>query len=282
MRIFITGITGTLGTALTELLVEDGHEIVGYSRCELKQQEFLRHPKITLYLGDVRNRSRLVEATRGCDIIFHLAALKHVDKMEENPEECIATNVLGTENVLHAQRVHGIPRVVLASTDKAVYPINAYGMSKALAEKLVGRNPNNVICRYGNVLGSRGSVLPKFIDQLQRDRTIHITDRKMTRFWIPVQDAAAFVLLASQKVEGGLYIPKMKAYPVVKLASLVGKVIKEEALSVVEIGMRPGEKLHEHLRRPEEGGEVISSDSDIWFKPKELETMLKGIIEKYI
>jgi UDP-N-acetylglucosamine 4,6-dehydratase len=282
MRILITGITGTLGTALTTLLLEDGHEVVGYSRCELKQSQFQKHEKLTMYVGDVRDRDRLIEASRNVDLIFHLSALKRIDSCEENPEECVATNVYGTENVLHAQRINKIPRVVLSSTDKAVYPINIYGMSKATAEKLVRRNPNNVVCRWGNVLGSRGSAIPHFVKTLREGKYLDITDKKCTRYWLPVEDAAIFMWLASQKPVGGLYIPEMKAYPVLKLALMIAKIIGIEPKRINDIGIRAGEKLHEHLRRDDEGGELVSSDNIHWFSAKELEATLRPILEKFV
>jgi len=281
MKILVSGFTGTLGSALVPLLLDEGHDVVGYSRCELKQSQFPVHERLTKYIGDVRDRDRLVEASRDCDYVFHLAALKRIEVCEENPDECVATNLVGTMNVLHAQRLNKIPRVILSSTDKAVYPINTYGMSKATAERLVMRNPENVVCRWGNVFGSRGSVLSMFARTIREGEApyINITDKRMTRFWITVDDAAAFMWLAAQKPEGGLYIPKMKAYPVVKVGCLVGKILGKDVRLIRDIGMRPQEKLHEHLRRGEEGGEIVSDDQSIWFKPSEIEEILRPILE---
>lgn len=278
MNVFITGVTGTLGQKLLPVLYESCHSVTGYSRDELKQQQLKRHDLLTLYLGDIRDEGRLVEASRNADIIFHLAALKHVDKLEANPEEAIKTNVIGTMNVLHAQRLNRIPRVVLASTDKACFPVNAYGASKALAERLVMRNPNNVVCRYGNVLGSRGSVLAQFVEDLTTTGSIRITDKRMTRFWITQEDAALFVWLSSLKPNGGLFIPKMKSYSVLKTAILVADILGIMPKQFVEIGIRPGEKLHETLRTEDEGGLMTSNDQQSQFKPKELRDLLCTLV----
>lgn len=282
-RVFITGITGTLGQMVTKILMHRGCSVVGYSRDEQKQrvlrQELVNYPvefennpmDVTLYLGDVRDAERLEEATRGVDILFHFAALKCVDTLEENPEEAVATNVYGTQNVLHAQRVNYIPRVVLASTDKAVYPINAYGASKKLAESLVLRNPNNVVCRYGNVLGSRGSVLPMFVAALKsgKDPIVGITDKRMTRFWTTVERAANFVINTGIAKPGGLYTPQIEAAPVVRVLDAVAENLGVQAYAFREIGIRAGEKLHECLLTDTENaaaggaGDVMSSDLEM-------------------
>lgn len=278
MKALVTGFTGSLGSELTKLLLDDGIHVVGYSRDELKQSQFPNHPKLIKYLGDIRDRDRLLEASRNCDIVFHTAALKQVDRLEENPEEAIATNVTGTENILYSQRINHIPRVVLSSTDKAVYPINTYGATKALAERLVLRNENNVVCRYGNVFASRGSVIPSFIKSLKEENLIRITDKRMTRFFIKVSEAAEFVARSSIKPQGGLYIPQMKSYPVLKLALLIADILQVRNPKVLEIGIRAGEKLHENLRTEFEGGEVISSDDKLFFKEKELRDYIANAI----
>lgn len=247
MKVLITGITGSLGAYVSRICLAQNLEVIGYSRDELKQQQFPKHPNLKLYLGDVRDRDRLRFASRKCDTIFHFAALKHVDKLQENPDEALKTNVEGTDNVLAAQRDNGIFRVVLASTDKAVFPINSYGKSKALAEDLVLRNPHNVVCRYGNVLGSRGSVLQTFRDGLLSDeKELVFTDTKMSRFWWTVSDAANFVYNASIESEG-LCIPDQRACSVVRLGVALAKRLKVSAFKTREIGIRPGEKLHEYL-----------------------------------
>lgn len=279
MKYFITGITGTLGKAVTNILLEDPHsEVVGYSRDELKQSEFLKSSRVTLYLGDVRDKKRLIEASRGCDLIFHFAALKHVDMLEKNPEEAISTNVFGTMNVLHAQRVNHIRRLVLSSTDKACYPINVYGASKSMAEKLVLRNPNNVVCRYGNVIASRGSAIPKFIETLSQEHKIYLTHEDMTRFWIPIQQAAGFVYSAS-KGEGGLRIPQMKALSVVKIAEVLNFHLSDKPYEKVVTGIRAGEKIHECLRMAHEGEEVFSHSAS-QYKFEEIAPFLESILRE--
>ncbi len=278
MKILVTGITGSLGSTLTPLLLEEGHEVIGYSRCELRQALFPKHEKLTLYLGDVADRDRLLEASRGCDLVFHLAAVKRVEVAEEQPEIAITTNIRGTENVLFAQRMHGIPRVVLASTDKAVKPETSYGNTKAVAEGLVRRNPKNVVCRYGNVLNSRGSVAAMFAESIKKDGTIYVTDRRMTRFWIPLPAAAEFVFRSALREPGGLCIPSIKAAPVVSLGQAIAKLLSMEPPTIKEIGFRCREKLHEDLRTEDEGGALVSSDQQLWFTKRELEETLQGAL----
>jgi len=277
MKVLITGITGTLGTHVARLLLEDGHEVIGYSRDELKQVQFPWKSKCTLYLGDVRQTDRLLEAARGVEVIYHFAALKHVDKLEENPEEGVQTNIGGTSNALHAQRIHSIQKVVLSSTDKACLPINLYGMTKGIAERLVLRNPNNVVCRYGNVAASRGSVIPTFVKSIEEDGCIRITDRRMTRFWVKPEDAAIFIYLQSQRPTGGLRIPQMKAYPVVSLGNLIGEILGKKP-NILEIGIRAGEKIHEDLRTDDEGGKMNSSDRSLWYTEKEMRDLIEETV----
>lgn len=248
MRAFITGITGTLGTEVTRILLAENHEVIGYSRDEQKQRVFKYRDKCTMYLGDVRDKDRLLEASRGADIIFHFAALKCVDSLEENPEESVATNIIGTQNVLYAQRINGILKVCFASTDKAVSPINVYGMCKGISEKLVLRNPSNVVCRYGNVIGSRGSVIPMFEKTLRDDQLVNITSTEMTRFWIKIEDAAEFVF-HSGLTKCGLQIPFMKAASVVRVANAVANKVGVNPYRILHVGVRPGEKLHERLQQ---------------------------------
>lgn len=261
------------------MLLDDGHEVIGYSRCELKQSQLPRHDKLTLYIGDVRNKDRLLEAARGVDLVFHLAALKRIESVEEQPEEGIATNVTGTENVLFAQRMHNIPRVVLVSTDKACLPITPYGASKMLAESLVRRNPNNIIARYGNVLASRGSVVHSFMKTLKEEGTLVITDKKATRFWWHLEDAAQYVYRCALREEGGLCIPNLKAYPVVKMGLLLADILGYENPNVVEIGFRGTEKIHEDMRAEHEGGLMNSGDPALWFSQSEMRQLLHRVIE---
>lgn len=263
MKAFVTGCTGTLGTAVVSHLLREGHEVTGFSRCELKQSQYLRHPKLTLYLGDIRDQNRVSEASRGADKIFHFAALKHVDIIEDNPEESVYTNILGTMNMLHAQRVNRIPRLVFTSTDKAAYPINVYGASKLISERLVLRNPNNVVCRYGNVLASRGSVVEKFAKSLRLTKSIEVTDPNMSRFWITATEAARFVIASSEakEGEGGLRVPTMKSAPLSSIVRAVTEIMGIDAYHTTTTPIRKGEKLHECLKTEFDGEEVFSNQS---------------------
>lgn len=252
--IFITGITGSLGSIVSKKLLAGGETVIGFSRDECKQSSFPKHSNLILYLGDIRDQARLVEASRGAKLFYHFAALKHVDMLEENPEESIATNVLGTQNVLHAQRVNKIPRVVLASTDKAAFPVNVYGASKFISERLILRNPNNTVCRYGNVLASRGSVVEKFVKSLRERNAIEFTDPNMTRFWITLDEASNFVMGSGK----GLNIPVMRSAPIHLVASAIAEILNIKAYDTRMVGSRPGEKMHECLRTEYEGEEMFS------------------------
>ena len=276
MKALITGISGTLGKAVTKILIGDGFDIIGYSRDELKQSQIEKHQKLTLYLGDIRDRERLIEASRGVDIIFHFAALKRVDALEENPEEAYKTNVMGTDNVLHAQRHNNIHKVVLSSTDKACYPINTYGCTKKISEALVLRNKNNIVCRYGNVMASRGSAIPVFVDQINKGQPVTITDMRMTRFFITADQAANFVVNSSY-FYGGLWVPQMKACKMTEVAMAIGEIL-DKPVSFKDIGIRSGEKLHECLKMSNEGEEVFSNTAP-QYTMDELKELLKPIVE---
>jgi UDP-N-acetylglucosamine 4,6-dehydratase len=282
MKIMITGVTGSLGRAVTDFFLnETDSHVFGYSRDEKKQSEIPPHGRLTLILGDVRNQSRLLEATRGMDLLFHFAALKRVDTLELNPEESIETNVNGTMHVLHAQRMNKIKRVVLSSTDKACKPINVYGFCKALSEKLVLRNKNNVVVRYGNVMASRGSVVPQFVESIKKRGEINLTAKEMTRFFITIASAAKFVIDSAFEKDGGLKIyPEMKACKILDLANTIHEMqggIPGE-LRINTIGVRPGEKLHEDLRHEYEG-EPASSLSSPPYSKEELRRMLWPLVE---
>jgi FlaA1/EpsC-like NDP-sugar epimerase len=278
MRALITGVSGTLGKQLLETLLLDGHHVTGYSRCEYKQSLITKKENLVLYLGDVRDRDRLVEASRDIDVIFHTAALKRIESCEENPEEAIATNVVGTSNVLHAQRLNKIPRVVFVSTDKATEPVTTYGYSKALGENLTLRNPNNIVVRYGNILASRGSVVSAFSESILKDHVIKITERQATRYWWTIEEAAKFVYQASQRSFGGLVIPELKASSVVALGKAVAAALGKPNPKILEIGFRCREKLHETMRLDEEGGLMISSDQSSWYTQRELEAVVKSVV----
>lgn len=279
-NVLITGITGTLGQAVSKKLLKDPEiTIIGISRDEQKQRLIETHPRLTLFLCDVRDQRRVIEASRDIDTIFHFAALKCVDTLELNPEESIATNILGTENILGAQRFNKINRVVLSSTDKACKPINVYGACKMLSEKLVLRNPRNVVVRYGNVLASRGSVIPMFIKSIRETGIINITHESMTRFFLNIDSASDFII-DSAKSTGGLKIyPKMKAVRILDLAFVVGELLGNPKPIVRIMGMRPGEKIHEDLYHEFEKERSLASNNADQYNHDELLEILRPIVK---
>jgi UDP-N-acetylglucosamine 4,6-dehydratase len=263
--LLITGGTGSFGNAvLRRFLNSDLREIRIFSRDEKKQDDMRRRyrsAKLKFYLGDVRDARSVADAMRGTDFCFHAAALKQVPSCEFHPMEAVRTNVLGTENVLQAAIATGVQRVVCLSTDKAVYPINAMGISKAMMEKVMvalSRNlegSGTVICgtRYGNVMASRGSVIPLFVEQVLAGRPITITDPAMTRFMMTLEDAVELVLYAF--VHGGngdIFVQKAPAATVSVLAQALLELMQRLGHEVREIGTRHGEKLYEALLSREE------------------------------
>jgi len=259
--VLITGGTGSLGKALTKYLLNHTkvRRVAIFSRDELKQSnmriELGDDGRLRWFLGDIRDIERLKRAFHDVDFVIHAAALKQVDTGEYNPMEFIKTNVLGSQNVIDAAIEAGVKRIVALSTDKASSPINLYGATKLTADKLfVAANNYGFkygtifsVVRYGNVMGSRGSVIPYFRDLAEQGKSLPITDLQMTRFWISLEQAVKFVLDSLEMMEGGeLYVPRI---PSMKIVDLARAVSPESELE--EIGMRPGEKLHE---------EMISSD----------------------
>lgn len=257
MRYLITGVTGTLGQQVAKMLLDEGHYVIGLSRDEQKQRALPHHSRLTLHLGDVRDPDRVVEAAVDADLIFHFASLKCVDTLEHQPMEAIQTNILGTRSVLSAQLVHGIDRVVFTSTDKACYPINTYGFSKAMAEKLVLQNNRNVVCRYGNVIASRGSAIPVFIKAIQEGKPVKLTHQDMTRFFIRVEDAAKFVIDESRSLGGGVRIPEMRGTSILAVIGALSLLLNK-VCDIQVTGMRPGEKINECLKMFHEGEEIYS------------------------
>lgn len=257
--LLITGGTGSFGNAvLRRFLDTDIGEIRIFSRDEKKQddmRQFYKNPKIKYFIGDVRNSNSLDAAMHGVDYIFHAAALKQVPSCEFFPAEAVRTNVLGCENVLNAALKNNVKRVVTLSTDKAVYPVNAMGMSKALSEKIMiaqSRNLNGsgiVFCgtRYGNVLASRGSVVPLFVSQIKNNKPITVTDPNMTRFLMTLEEAVELVLFAFKNGKNGdLFVRKSPATTVGILAQAVKELYKSDT-PVKIIGTRHAEKLYETL-----------------------------------
>ena len=263
--LLITGGTGSFGNAvLKRFLDSDIREIRIFSRDEKKQDDMrhlLQSPKVKFYIGDVRDRRSVDGAMVGVDYIFHAAALKQVPSCEFFPMQAVQTNVYGTENVLDSAIAHGVKNVVVLSTDKACYPINAMGISKAMMEKVaiakarqLGKDAKTTICctRYGNVMASRGSVIPLWVDQIHANSVITITDPNMTRFMMTLDDAVDLVLYAFEHGNGGdLFVQKAPAATLDVLAAALKDLYKSD-VPVRVIGTRHGEKLYETLVSREE------------------------------
>jgi UDP-glucose 4-epimerase len=261
--LLVTGGTGSFGNAvLRRFLDSDIAEIRIFSRDEKKQDDMRKRfnsPKLKFYIGDVRDYGSVVNVVRGADFIFHAAALKQVPSCEFHPLEAVKTNVLGTENVLEAAINNGVKRVICLSTDKAVYPINAMGISKAMMEKVAvaksRSSDKTIICatRYGNVMASRGSVIPLFADQIRAGAPITITDPNMTRFMMTLDDAVELVLYAFQNGNpGDIFVQKAPAATIATLATAMCKLVGVPGHPINEIGTRHGEKLFEVLLSREE------------------------------
>ncbi|MGR3208710.1 polysaccharide biosynthesis protein [Bacillus glycinifermentans] len=257
-RILITGGTGSWGTELTKkLLLYKPKEIRIFSRNEFTQigmqREFNHHPSLTFIIGDVRDYLSLESACQDIDYIFHLAALKHVPICEEQPDEALKTNVVGTQNVIRAALAHRVKKVIDVSTDKAADPVNFYGMTKALGERLMIRandysgHTDFVCIRGGNVLGTNGSVVPLFKRFIQKGEDLTLTSKEMTRFFLTVGEAIDLLLKASEEALGGeIFVMKMKACNILDLAEVLIEQMGS-SVGIKEIGIRPGEKLHEVL-----------------------------------
>lgn len=266
--LMITGGTGSFGnTVLKRFLETEVQEIRIFSRDEKKQEEMrlsMNHEKLKFYIGDVRDYDSVSQAMKGVDYVFHAAALKQVPSCEFYPMEAVRTNILGSENVMNAAIARGVSRVVMLSTDKAVYPINAMGLSKAMMEKLVvakARMQNEgdtVICatRYGNVMASRGSVIPLFVSQLKEGKPLTVTDPSMTRFLMSLEDSVDLVLYAFEHGnQGDIFVQKSPASTVADLARALKDLFKKDS-PVNIIGTRHGEKLFESLVSREEMARV--------------------------
>jgi UDP-N-acetylglucosamine 4,6-dehydratase len=281
--VLVTGGTGSFGRHFVRRVLESGRpaKVIVFSRDELKQlnmSQEIRDPRLRFFIGDVRDYSRLRRAFQGVDIVVHAAALKQVPSCEYNPFEAVKTNILGAQNIIDAAIDCGVRRVIALSTDKAVNPINLYGATKLVHEKLfvdgnayAGRMPTRFsVVRYGNVVGSRGSVVPLFLREREKG-VLPVTDERMTRFWITLERAVEFVVGCLGVMEGGeIFVPKI---PSMRIVDLARAVAPRARLKVV--GIRPGEKLHEVLISEDEarhtserpGMFVIAPEDPAWRSP---------------
>lgn len=277
--ILITGGTGSFGKKCVEIILKKHtpKRLIVFSRDELKQHEMQQifSPKkygcIRYFIGDVRDKERLYRAFRGVDYVIHAAALKQVPAAEYNPTECIRTNIGGAENIVNAAADCGVKKVVALSTDKAVAPVNLYGATKLCSDKLfIAANAYTAcetvysVVRYGNVMGSRGSVIPFFIKQREAGSPLTITDTRMTRFWITLEQSVQMVLRSLQLAVGGeVLIPKIPSMKITDLAEAIAP-----GMPTVEAGIRPGEKLHETMITTEDARHTIDIGQYYVIKPE--------------
>jgi UDP-N-acetylglucosamine 4,6-dehydratase len=267
--ILVTGGTGSFGKKFVEMMLAEYHptKLIVFSRDELKQHEMrvagFNHPSLRYFIGDVRDVERLRRAMHGVDIVVHAAALKQVPACEYNPMEAIKTNILGSSNVVEAALDANVKKVLALSTDKAVNPVNLYGATKLAAEKLLiqsnsyaGGMATRFSCvRYGNVVGSRGSVVPIFLQQKASGK-LTITDERMTRFWLTLEQGVRFVIHCIEKMHGGeVFVPKIPSMKIVDLARAIAPGINFDV-----VGIRPGEKLHEVLISEDESRSTVEME----------------------
>jgi FlaA1/EpsC-like NDP-sugar epimerase len=274
--ILITGGTGSWGQELTRQLLTKyvPKEIRIYSRGEMKQVDMrlkFNSPKLKFIIGDVRDKTRLLTATKNVDYVFHLAAIKHVPVCEENPEEAILTNIIGTENLVFACIENNIKKMIDVSTDKAVDPLNLYGVTKACGEKITiaaNQKATSTIfacVRGGNVLGSRGSIIPLFRKQLATTNVLTVTDERMTRFIFSLQDAIGLVLKSAEDCVGGeVFVMKMPSSPVMDIVNCLKDELGDKDTKIKMIGIRYGEKLDEVLVSRYEGQDRVIDDGDFY------------------
>ena len=275
--ILLTGGTGSFGKKFTEMVLKEHNPKVIriFSRGELKQQrmreQFNDNEKLRFFIGDVRDKGRLYRAINGVDIVVHAAALKQVPTCEYNPIEAVRTNIDGVANVIDAAIDNEVEKAITISTDKAVHPVNLYGATKLVAEKLFvqanaytgGRKTKFGCVRYGNVVGSRGSIVPLFLEQKKNGR-ITVTDERMTRFWITLEQGVRFVIDCIGRMKGGeVFVPKIPSMKVVDLADTIAPEAKKEI-----IGIRPGEKINEILLTEEEARHAKEFDSLFVIEPE--------------
>ncbi len=274
--VLITGGTGSFGRQFVRTMLDDftPKKIIIFSRDELKQHQMrsagFDQPNMRYFIGDVRDRDRLLRAMHGVDVVVHAAALKQVPACEYNPMEAVKTNIMGTSNVVEAALDAGVKQVMALSTDKAVNPINLYGATKLAAEKLTvqsnayaaGSSTRYSCVRYGNVVGSRGSVVPVFLKQRHTGK-LTITDERMTRFWLSLEQGVRFVIECIEQMRGGeVFVPKIPSMKVVDLAKAIAPMA-----DIAQIGIRPGEKLHEVLVSEDEARNTVEHDRMYVVKP---------------
>jgi len=276
--ILVTGGTGSFGRAFVSRMLKEHapKKLIVFSRDELKQHEMrgagFDGPNLRYFIGDVRDESRLRRAMEGADVVVHAAALKQVPACEYNPIEAILTNIMGARNVVEAALDTGVGRVMALSTDKAVNPINLYGATKLAAEKLFvqsnayagGRRTRFSCVRYGNVVGSRGSVVPEFVRQ-RASGVVRLTDERMTRFWLSLEQGVRFTISCLEQMEGGeVFVPKI---PSMRILDLVRVIAPDSRIET--IGIRPGEKLHEVLISEDEARHTLELDQMFVVQPAE-------------
>ena len=276
--ILVTGGTGSFGNKFVEAVLRDENpkRVIVFSRDELKQHEMrqrINDPRVSFFLGDVRDRDRLKRAFEaGVDVVVHAAALKQVPACEYNPFEAIKTNILGGQNVIDAAIDCHVPRVIALSTDKAVNPVNLYGATKLCAEKTfvhgnayVGMRPTKFSCvRYGNVIGSRGSVIPVFLAQRNTGK-LTVTDERMTRFWLTLEQSVRFVIQCLNLMHGGeVFVPRIPSMRIVDLAAAIAPECEVEF-----VGIRPGEKLHEVLVSVDEARRTLALEDMFVIQPEQ-------------
>jgi UDP-N-acetylglucosamine 4,6-dehydratase len=274
--VLVTGGTGSFGKKFTEIMLKEygPKKLIIFSRDELKQHEMraggFDHPNLRYFIGDVREVNRLQRAMHGVDVVVHAAALKQVPACEYNPIEAVLTNVMGARNVIEAALDSGVRKIMALSTDKAVSPINLYGGTKLVAEKLFiqanaysGSGPTRFSCaRYGNVVGSRGSVIPLLMEQ-RKNGKVTITDSRMTRFWITLEQGIRFVVRCIEQMHGGeVFVPKLPSMNIMELVKAVAPDCEIEY-----IGIRPGEKLHESLISDDEARHTLELDDRYIVQP---------------
>jgi UDP-N-acetylglucosamine 4,6-dehydratase len=276
--VMVTGGTGSFGKKFVEIMLESfsPRKLIIFSRDELKQHEMqsrgFDQASIRYFIGDVRDRERLLRAMHGVDVVVHAAALKQVPACEYNPMEAVKTNIVGTSNVVEAALDAGVEKVMALSTDKAVNPVNLYGATKLAAEKLTvqsnsyaaGTATRYSCVRYGNVVGSRGSVVPVFLKQREGGK-LTITDERMTRFWLSIDQGVRFVIECIERMHGGeVFVPKLPSMKVLDLAKAIAP-----AATISTIGIRPGEKVHEVLISEDEARNTVENEGMFVVKPPE-------------